>query len=144
MPELSKRLAAVVITQTYAKLWTSGLQPGAESKKIVTPEPHERHTPGRVGLATIVQQGHDAEYPNPTFYEEIAKELTKAPQILLLGHGKGKANTMDKFVHYLEGAHPQLAKKVIGKLDVNLQALTDPEILAMSRNWYTKHIESGI
>lgn len=144
MPELSKRLVAVAITQTYAKLWLTGLGPDAQFKEIVTPEPHPRHHPGRVGLATIADQGNDPDYPNPVFYEEIAQAIAKAPQILLLGHGKGKANTMAKFVQFLENKHPQLAPKVVGMLNINLQALTEPEILALSRDWYTKHIESGI
>jgi len=144
MPELSKRLAAVAITQTYAKLWLTGLDPDAQSKKIVTAEPHERHHPGRVGLATIADQGHDPEYPSAVFYEEIAQAIAKAPQILLLGHGKGKANTMAKFVQYLEGKHPQLASKVVGSVNINLQAMTDPEILAKSREWFVQYIETGI
>lgn len=144
MPELSKQLAAVAITQTYAKLWLTGLDPDAQHKKIVTPEPHERHHSGRVGLGTITDQGNDPEYPGHAFYEEIAQAVAKAPQILLLGHGKGKANTVSKFVHYLEEKHPQMAGKVVGTININLQALTDPEILAKSRDWYAQHIKSGM
>lgn len=144
MPELSKRLVAVAITQTYAKLWLTGLDPDAQSRKIVTAEPHARHHSGRVGLATIADQGHDPEYPSAVFYEEIAQAIAKAPQILLLGHGKGKANTMAKFVQYLEEKHPQLASKVVGSVNINLQAMTDPEILAKSREWFVQYIETGI
>lgn len=144
MPELSDRLVAVAITQTYAKLWLSGLDPSAQAKRIETAEPHERHHAGRVGLATIADQGHDPEFPTAVFYEEIARELAKSPQILLLGHGKGKANTMVKFARFLEQKHPQLANKVVGTININLQAMTDPEILAMSRTWFAQHIKTGI
>jgi len=144
MPELSKQLSAVVITQTYAKLWLTGLEPGSKFEKIATAEPHERHKSGRVGLGTIVDQGHDPEYPSPTFYEEVVRALDKTSKVLLLGHGKGKANTVAKFVYYLEAKHPQLSSKVVGTLDINLQGLTDPEILALSRDWYVQHIKSGM
>jgi len=144
MPELSKQLAAIAITQTYAKLWLTGLEPGAQHMKVVTSEPHERHHPGRVAMGSIADQGHDPEFPSHVFYEEIAQAIAKAPQILLLGHGKGKANTVSKFVNFLEEKHPQTAGKVAGTININLQAMTDPEILAMSRDWYAQHIKSGI
>jgi hypothetical protein len=137
----SDRLVAVAITQHNAKLWLTGLGPDAKPQLIEAPDVKDRYMHVR---EMQHEGGHDSEHTDPRYYEEIALALAKAPRILLLGHGKGKANSMAKFVKYLEDKHPQVAGKVAGTVAINLQAMTDREILEMSRNWFIQHIDSGI
>jgi hypothetical protein len=139
--DLSDRLVAVSITQNEAKVWLTGLDPDSLPKKIDAPDAKDRYMHVR---EMQHHRGHDSEHSDHSYYEEIAQALVKAPQILLLGHGKGKANSVAKFIRFLQDKHPQTAAKVAGTMDINLQALTDPEILAMSRNWFVQHIKSGI
>jgi hypothetical protein len=139
--DLSDRLVAVAITQNDAKLWLTGLDPDAVFKKIEAPDAKDRYMHVREAQH---HRGHDNEHSDHSYYEEIAQAVAKAPHILLLGHGKGKANSVNKFVEYLQEKHPQIASKVAGTIDINLQAMTDREILSMSRNWFVQHIKSGI
>ena len=141
MPDLSDRLVAIAITQNDAKVWLTGLDPDAKARKIEVPDAKARFMHVREAQH---HRGHDVDHSDPSFYEEIAQSVSKASHILLLGHGKGKANSVTKLVQYLQEKHPQTAGKVVGTIDINLEAMTDPEILALARNWFVQHIKSGI
>jgi hypothetical protein len=43
------------------------------------------------------------------------------------------------FIQYLERKHSLLAAKIVDALDTNLIAMTEPEILAMAREWFDSH-----
>jgi hypothetical protein len=141
MPDLSDRLVAIAITQNDAKVWLTGLDPDAKPMTIEAPDVKARFMHVREAQH---HRGHDVDHDDHSYYEEIAQSISKASHILLLGHGKGKANSVTKLVQFLQEKHPQIAGKVAGTLDINLQAMTDPEILALSRNWFGQHIKSGI
>ncbi|HUW78377.1 MAG TPA: hypothetical protein VMV52_06475 [Candidatus Nanopelagicaceae bacterium] len=139
--ELSDQLSAVLITQNYAKLWLSGLNPDAKAQLVEAADAKDRYMHVRQAQH---HRGHDSEHEDPAFFEEIAQAIAKSPQVLLVGHGKGKANAAAKFVDYLEKKHPNLSGNVAGMIDTNIQAMTDPEILELSRDWFIHHIDSGI
>ena len=40
------------------------------------------------------------------------------------------------FIQYLERKEPDLAAKIVDAIDTNLIAMTEPEILAMAREWF--------
>jgi thiamine monophosphate kinase len=71
--------------------------------------------------------------------EVVAAALAPAGQILLVGHGKGKSNSMLKLIQHLERHQPKTAEKVVAALDVNVPALTEPQILAAAREWFDDH-----
>ena len=55
------------------------------------------------------------------------------------GRGNGKASSMLHFIQYLERKAPPLAEKVVDAIDTNRIAMTEPEILAMAREWFDAH-----
>ena len=65
-------------------------------------------------------------------------------EILLIGHGEGKANAMLRFVQFVERNNPAVAKKIIGAVDTNLNALTENELLSIARNWFESYHKRGI
>ena len=75
----------------------------------------------------------------PAYFEEVVAAIGKASEILLIGHGNGKARGMVHFEMYLHRKHPDLAKKVVDTLDTNLMGMTEPEILKMARDWFDAH-----
>jgi hypothetical protein len=69
----------------------------------------------------------------PSFYEEVAKDLVAAQQIVLIGHGTGKSSALDFLVEYLKKHHATIYQRVIATAIVDLSALTEPEIEAIAR-----------
>ena len=83
--------------------------------------------------------GHHADPNRKEYLEEIAQSLSTVGEVLLIGHGKGKANSVVALVQFLERKHPDLALRVVGAIDSNLDALTEPEVLALAREWFDHH-----
>jgi len=68
-----------------------------------------------------------------SFYEEIAKELVPAQEIVLVGHGTGKSSSVAFLVEYLKKHHLELSRRVKATETADLSALTGPEIEAIAK-----------
>jgi ABC-type transport system involved in cytochrome bd biosynthesis fused ATPase/permease subunit len=68
-----------------------------------------------------------------SFYEEIARALVAARQIVLVGHGVGKSSALDLLLSHLKAHHPDLAQRVKGVEVIDLSALSQPQIEAIVR-----------
>ena len=71
-----------------------------------------------------------------SFYEEIAKDITPANEIVLIGHATGKSNAADFLKEYLKTHHPDISRRVIAAESADLSAVTEPEIEALA----TRHM----
>ena len=86
-----------------------------------------------------MNRGHETNrFENP-YLEGVSLALAPSDQNLLVGHGKGKSDLMLKLVQHLERLHPETAAKVVAALDVNMPAMTEPQILAVAREWFDDH-----
>jgi hypothetical protein len=63
-----------------------------------------------------------------SFYEDIAKKLVLADEIVLIGHGTGKSSAVDFLSGYLKTHHHDISRHVIATETVDLSALTGPEL----------------
>jgi hypothetical protein len=68
-----------------------------------------------------------------SFYEEIAKDITLANEIVLIGHATGKSNAADFLKEYLKTHHPDISRRVIATESAELSAVTEPEIEALAK-----------
>ncbi len=65
---------------------------------------------------------------DPAFYEEVARLLVPADEIVLIGHGTGKSNAADFLNVYLKTHQPAVFRQVIAMEVADLSALIAPEI----------------
>jgi hypothetical protein len=68
-----------------------------------------------------------------SFYEEIAKDITPANEIVLIGHATGKSNAAEFLKEYLKTHHPEISRRVIATENADLSAVTEPEIEALAK-----------
>jgi hypothetical protein len=68
-----------------------------------------------------------------SFYEEVAKDLTPAIEIVLIGHATGKSNAADFLKEYLKTHHPDISRRVIATESADLSAVTEPEIESLAK-----------
>jgi arginine repressor len=135
MSDIFEKLVVLTVTRDETRVWATGIARGAIPVKVYAPPArnshHFRDDPKHHGRG---------DGPGvPRYYEEIIAAIRGASQILLIGHGHGKASSMMHFVQYLERKHPDIAALVADALDTNLIAMTEPEILAMARSWCEEH-----
>lgn len=74
-----------------------------------------------------------------TFYEEVAKDIVPAGEIVLIGHGTGKSSALEFLVEFLKKHHATIYQRVIATEIMDLSALTEPEIEAVAR----KHLHTS-
>ncbi len=67
------------------------------------------------------------------YYEEVARLLVPADEIVLIGHGTGKSSAVKFLGDYLEHHHPMVFRQVIATEMADLSALTEPEIEAIAK-----------
>ncbi len=67
------------------------------------------------------------------FLATLAGALQGADEILLLGHGKGKANASHLFEAYLEKHHRDLAARIVGNIRMDIDDITDNQLLRLGQ-----------
>lgn len=71
-----------------------------------------------------------------SFYEAIAETLKLATDILLFGSGTGASSAMEQLLADLERHHPDIASRVVGSIALNVQHLSEDQLLARAREFY--------
>lgn len=130
-------LVVVTITKHETRVWATGTARGTIPTRIYAPPElnshHFRDDPKH--------QGRGDGPGVPTYFREIIQAIKGATEILIIGHGHGKSSSMLHFIQYLERKEPDLAAKVVDAIDTNLIAMTEPEILAMARDWFKTRLQ---
>ena len=140
MSDISDKFVVLTITQDEARVWVTGTTPGSIPQRI--------HAPVRLNSHHFrVDPKHHGRGDGPgvpEYFEEIVHAIAHASEMLIIGHGRGKASAMVHFVQYLERKHPDLARKVVDAIDTNFNAMTEPEILAVARDWFDAHAPRAV
>ena len=75
---------------------------------------------------------------NLTYYKEIAGALVGAEEILLMGNGTGASSAMTHLTDFLITHHPEIAEKLVGTLTLDLEALTEGQLLQQARAFFMR------
>ena len=140
MSQLLNKFVLVVITEDEVRIWAAGLAKGTHPERIYAPDEKGIHHHVRQAQHS---GGHGKDHADKGFFDELAAHLLPASEILLIGHGSGKANAMLRFTQYMERHNPAVAKKVIGAVDADLNALTEDQILSKARDWFDWYHHEG-
>jgi hypothetical protein len=76
-----------------------------------------------------------------SFYEEVAKDITAANEIVLIGHATGKSNAAEFLKEYLKTHHPDISRRVIATESADLSAVTEPQIEALAKRHMVPAVE---
>jgi hypothetical protein len=121
----------VVINHREARIYRTELQDSVpESITPYDPDGTRRH---------LHNLNNDANGQSElkSFYEAIAHSLKDAEQILIFGSSTGASSAMDYLVNELKQNHADIAKRIVGAIVVNEQHLTEDQLLAQAREFYS-------
>jgi hypothetical protein len=76
------------------------------------------------------------EDDSPAYWHELADALAPAGAILLLGHGKGKANASHRWVAYVEEHRKDVAAKVVADVRADIDHLETKQILGLAQYYF--------
>lgn len=83
--------------------------------------------------------GHETSKSDPAYFKNVAEVLGDAREVLLFGHGTGKANTMVAFHEHVKTHNSALAAKIVGEQNADLPALTEGQIRKLGQDWFVAH-----
>jgi hypothetical protein len=76
------------------------------------------------------------ESDSPEYWRDITTALEPAGAILLLGHGKGKANASHHWVTYVEAHRKDVAAKIVADVRVDIDHLDDAQVLRIAQQFF--------
>lgn len=123
----------LVIDHHTARIFQSEIHDSVP-QRIVPHEPDDyfRHAHNSKDFS----RGQEKPEPN-SFFEPVAKALHGGGPILVFGTGTGMSNEMEQFVAWTKTHHPELAKRIIGSVVVDEHHLTEAQLLAKAREFYS-------
>jgi hypothetical protein len=139
MSDNPEGLEVVELTRDRALVWATGVDPNGRPHVIRAPSERSHHVHVREAQH---HHGHDTDHANATFYESISQAVANASGIVLVGHGRGKADQMLRLSQYWERKHPEIGAKVVGAIDSDLEALSENQVLALVRDWLDEDYDS--
>ncbi len=128
------RKVFVAISRNHARVWAHGLEPHTKPEVIEEPAINAEYQ-------TILNKffnGRNRSLLSPAFAERVLSHIKDADEIYLVGAGKGKASAVGNFVTYLRKQHPLFAEKVRRIETVDLESLTEAEVMAAGRKMYLR------
>ncbi len=120
----------VVIDHREARIYRSELH-GSVPERITPYDPHDSHR----HLRYVEDDGQRKPELKP-FYEAVARTLSGAEKILILGSSTGSSSAMNYLMSELKEHHPDLVRRVVGTIIVNEQHMTEDQLLAEARAFY--------
>lgn len=117
------------LTHDHARIWlleADGAEPVVRLRRP-SDKPHRHVRQGQF------RRMHSSETQEPVFFGDLEDLLRDSSQVVLVGHGRGRSNTVDRFMAHLAEARSPLLGRVVGTGVANLPALTDAEIIAAAR-----------
>jgi hypothetical protein len=129
--ELVRNKSVVVVIDFHlTKIYPTDATPDERPDHIVALDPrgrfHEIHH--RAGNPDGTYEADDPEY-----WRHVTEALVPAGAILVLGHGKGKANASHHWVAYVENHRKDVAAKIVAEMRVDIDHLDDAQILRLAQ-----------
>jgi hypothetical protein len=122
-----------VIDFRETTIYPTDASPGQPLERIVATDPHGRFH--KVHHHAGNPEGTD-EVDSPEYWRDVTEALSPAGAILLLGHGKGKANASHLWVAYVEKHRKDVAAKVEADVRVDIDHLDDAQVLRLAQYYF--------
>lgn len=69
----------------------------------------------------------------PEYFRMLEDVLKHSSKVVLVGHGRGRSNAVDRFMSHLARSRSPLLGRIVGTGVANLPALSDAEVIAAAR-----------
>lgn len=125
-------IVVVGVTRDHCEVWTLDERQRAPLAVVVRRDEQAEHRHVRTGQFA---HGHGSNEGFLGYFEDIAAVLAGASEVMLAGHGTGKASAMEDFAEFLRKNHAELFSKVSELRYVDLPHTTGRELAALGRKW---------
>lgn len=124
------------ITHNHTRLWLLNDEGSEPVLEVLRDDEKMRHDHIKAGQSSHMHQNELGEI---AYFEYLAEVLNQASSLVLLGHGKGKGNAMERFVAHIEKHRSSVFGRIVGTGVINLPHLSDGEVIAAARSWWSRN-----
>jgi len=133
---LTGKFAVVAVDFHNARIYAIDAATHSAPERIAAADPRHMnhnvfHRHGNPSGAFDVDRGEASDY-----LKKLAHALAPAEKILLLGHGKGKANASHLLESYLEKHHRNVAAKIVANVRVDIDDITNNQLLRFGEMYF--------
>jgi hypothetical protein len=128
-----KSVVAVIYFR-HSTIYPTDALPGQRPDHIVATDPRGRFH--KVHHRAGNPEG-TYEDDSPEYWREVTEALLSAGAILVLSHGKGKANASHHWEAYVEKHRKDVAAKVVADVRVDIDHLDDTQVLQFAQYYFT-------
>jgi hypothetical protein len=124
-----------VIDFREATIYPTDASPGQRPEHIVATDPR-----GRFHKVHHLAGNPDGTYEDdsPEYWRALTDALSSAGAILLLGHGKGRANASHRWVAYVEHNRKDVAAKVVADVRIDIDHLDGAQVLRLAQYYFAE------
>lgn len=132
---LVNRSLVAAITHDNTRVWI--LNDDDENPVCVVKRPHPDIRHVRTAQS---HHGHASEVSEVPYFNELARVMSVASNVVLVGHGVGKANAVNRFLDHLEAHRESLLDRVAATGQANIAALSGAQIVREARKKWS-HVD---
>lgn len=129
---ISGRVVVVAVTRDHSEVWS--LEDGQRTPLAVVLR-HDEQAEHRHVRTGQFAHGHTSDEGFVGYFGDLATLIADAEEIMIAGHGKGKANSMEAFAEFLQDKRPTVFAKVSEMRYVDVPHTTGNELAALARKW---------
>ena len=134
--KLRDRAVVVAMTHDEARVWLLNDNSHQPQIRIFRESPENVHM-----RQAQAHHGHASEIGEIDFFDDVADALSIVSSVILMGHGKGKANAGERFDRHLRDHHKSAASKIAVTGNINIPALGESEIISEARRRWRASLE---
>ena len=128
---LTDHLLVCAITRDHADIWLLNDTSSDPVMRITRIHEHQTHV-----KSAQEHHGHNTDIGEVPYFVEIARALALGSNIMLIGHGNGKANFVRRFMDHVSAHNIDVFKKVVAEENLNLPAMSSAEIVKEARRMW--------
>lgn len=136
---IKERAVVAAITHDDVRIWLVHDDNGDPAVSIVRDDAKHAHRRARPAQA---RRGHTSEVSEGPYFDYVADVLAAASEVVLVGHGKGRGNAVDRFMRHSGQRSADVLHRIVGTGNLNLPHMTNAEIATTARQWWKAHRES--
>ena len=133
LEKIRDRSLVAALTRDNTRIW---LLNGDTIEPVCVVERHDRES--RHVRTAQENHGHSSEIAEVPYFTELASVLSVASNVVLVGHGTGKANAVNRFINHLDVHRESLRNRIAATGVADVTSLSGAQIIQEARRKWSQ------
>lgn len=131
--QITNRAIVAAVTHDHTRIWLLNEDDEEPVCIVERPQPDIHHV-----RSAQSHHNHASEISEVPYFNELSAVMSVASNVVLVGHGVGKANAVNRFLDHLEAHREGLRGRIAATGQANIAALSGAEIVREARRKWSR------